>query len=280
MAYRNLPHFPQLTNTCGLSSLLMIAMPQGTSLETLLTTIAKRMGDLEYWNALGLGNLKAWIRQDMKGEHLSLFWQVASAYLLMKTCFNPILSSHLQQTFPDEYDFFKIILLQQLENRLNAFLGMKNRQAAMNINYFLKTGIVRRTPLQEYLFEMKTNLELKMLAHLFGGEQKLFPSPDGTGCIFLDGKDDKKKLETLYQHVSDGIIIGLGYHWLAVQGMEQEKKNEYNFIIHDPLGQKKVVSAANIEINYRFYVFQFDTAKRLEMDALVRQALHLMPPKK
>jgi len=279
MATRNIPHFPQLTNTCGLSSLLMIAMPKGTSLEPLLTTIAKRMGDLAYWNSLGLGDLRAWIRQDMKGEQLSLFWQVASAYLLMKTCFNPILSSQLQQQFPDEYDYFKMILMQQLEDRRSSYIKMNNRQAAMNINYFLKTGIVRKIPLQEYLFEMKTNLELKMLAHLFGGEQKLFPSPDGTGCIFLDGKDDKKKLETLYQHVSDGIIIGLGYHWLAVQGMEQEKKNQYNFIIHDPMGQRKIVPIDKIESNYRFYVFHFEDSNRLKLDTLIRQALHL-PSKK
>ena len=280
MSYRPIPHFPQLTNTCGLSSLLMISIPQGTTLEPLLTDIAKRMGDTAYWDSFSLSNLRFLLKGSANGVQLSLFWQTACAYLLMKACFNPLLSSHLQQEFPDEYDFFKAILLQQLEDRGNSFKAQKKTQAASNIAYFLKTGVVRRTPLQEYLYEMKTNLELKMLAYLFGGTQILFPSPDGTGCIFLDGKDDKKKLETLYQHVADGIIIGLGYHWLAVQGMEPDKKAQYNFIIHDPLGAKKVVSSERIQSDFRFYVFQFDAAKRAAMDSLVRQALHLPQKKK
>lgn len=256
----------------------MISIPEGTSLALLLTDLAKRMGDTTYWTSMGLSNLQLLAKGNTNGVQLSLFWQTACAYLLMKACFNPLLSSHLQQEFPDEYDYFRAILLQQLEDRGNSFSAQHNTQAASNIRYFIKTGVARRTPLQEYLFEMKTNLELKMLAHLFGGTQILFPSPDGTGCIFLDGKDDKKKLETLYKYVADGLIIGLGYHWLAVQGMEPDKKNQYNFIIHDPLGTKKVVSSERIQSDFRFYAFQFDAAKRVAMDALVREALHL--PKK
>jgi len=229
---------------------------------------------------MGLSDLRLFPKGNTNGVQLSLFWQIACAYLLMKACFNPLLGPHLQQEFPDEYDVFKAILLQQLEDRMNSFIAHKNTQAASNIRYFIKTGVVRRTPLQEYLYEMKTNLELKMLANLFGGTQILFPSPDGTGCIFLDGKDDKKKLETLYKHVADGLIIGLGYHWLAVQGMEPDKKNQYNFIIHDPLGEKKVVLSERIQSDFRFYAFQFDAAKRVAMDSLVRQALHLPQKKK
>ena len=258
----------------------MISIPQGTSLEPLLTDIAKKMGDTAYWNSFGLSDLKLSMKESTNKIQLSLFWQMACAYLLLKACFNPVLGAHLQQEFPDEYDYFKAILLQQLEDRGNSFKAQQKAQAASNISYFLKTGVIRRTPLQEYLYEMKTNLELKMLAHLFGGTQVLFPSPDGTGCIFLDGNDDKKKLETLYHHVADGIIIGLGYHWLAVQGMEPDKKNQYNFIIHDPLGEKKVVPSERIQSEFRFYVFQFDAAKRVAMDSLVREAMHLQKKKR
>ncbi len=216
-----------------------------------------------------------------------LSWQLAEAYLLMKSCFNPLLSDDLQRTFSDEFEYFKMILLQQLEDRMNSFIILNNVKSANDVRFFLKTGVIRKTTLYEYLFEMKTNLELKMLAHFYGGAQILFPTElqanDGTGCMFLDGKDTKKKLQTLFEHVPEGIIIGLGHHWLAVQGMEQLKKDTYNFIIHDPQGQKKTVSSENIEKHFRFYVFQFDMVKRKEQDAIIRQALKLplrkRPPK-
>ena len=132
----------------------------------------------------------------------------------------------------------------------------------------------------EYLFEMKTNLELKMLAFFYGGEFIPFPSNDGTGALWLDGKDNKEKLQTLYQRVPDGLLIGLGYHWLAVQGMEEIKKNTYDFLIHDPNGEKRMVSSSKIETNFRFYAFKFDVTKRQKMDTVVRRALKLPLRKK
>ncbi len=256
MAYHDIPHYQQVTNTCGLSSLLMIAKPEGTSLELLLNDIVNKIRIDPYYEG-------------------SIGWQLAEAYLLMKMCFNRSLAYYLRNNFHEEYRHFKIILLQQLEDRLNAYLVLKEHAKVADIRLFLKKGLVRKTAFYEYLFEMKTNLELKMLAFFYGGQQILFPSPDGTGCLFLNGKDDDEKLKILYQHVPNGIIIGLGYHWLAVQGMEEISKNQYNFIIHDPTGEKHTVSSETIESNFRFYAFQFDAAKRQQMDHVVRRALKL-----
>ena len=261
MPSRDIPLYTQLTNTCGLSSLLMIARPEGNSLALLLEDIAKKIRVEPYYAG-------------------SIGWQIAEAYLLMKCCFSRGLSYQLRKTFFDEYSYFKMILLHQLEERMNTFLKINDQRKANDIKLFLKKGIVRKTPLYEYLFEMKTNLELKMLAHFYGGEQILFPSDDGTGCIFLDGKDNKKKLQSIYQYVPEGVMIGLGYHWLAVQGMDEVKKNRYNFLIHDPKGQRRAVSSDKIEKHFRFYVFQFDAAKRQKMDVVVRRALKLPTRKK
>ncbi|MFX1295676.1 MAG: hypothetical protein ACFFD2_12595 [Promethearchaeota archaeon] len=261
MAYRDIPLYNQLTNTCGLSALLMIANPEGNSLELLLTDIMNRMRVERYY----------------KGK---IGWQLAEAYLLMKSCFNRTLSYHLRKIFPDEYNYFKMILLKQLEDRMNTFLLLNNRKVVSDIKLFFTKGIIRKSALYEYLFEMKTNLELKMLAHFYGGTQILFPSPDGTGCIFLDGKDDKKKLQILYKNTPKGIIIGLGHHWLAVRGMEDLKKNKYKFIIHDPKGKKRVYSSNAIEKHFRFYIFHFDAAKRIQMDTIVRRAFKLPIRKK
>ena len=256
MAYRDIPHYTQLTNTCGLSSLLMIAKPEGNSLELLMKDLAKKIRVEPFYEGF-------------------IGWQNAAAYLLMKCCFNRSLTYHLRTAFPDDYAFFKMILLNQVEQRMNAYVVLQETKKVTDIQLFLKKGIIRKNALYEYLFEMKTNLELKMLAHLWGGTQVIFPSEDGTGCIFLGGKDDKTKLQTLYQHVPDGIIIGLGYHWLAVKGMEEVKKNRYDFIIYDPKGEKVSISSDKIERDFRFYAFQFDATKRRKMDAVVRRAMKL-----
>ncbi|MHA1359559.1 MAG: hypothetical protein ACTSRC_15695 [Candidatus Helarchaeota archaeon] len=256
MAYRNIPLYTQLTNTCGLSSLLMIARPEDDSLAVLLTDVMNRMRVEPYYQG-------------------SIGWQLAEAYLLMKFCFNRTLKYYLRKRFGDEYYYFRAILFQQLEDRKNTMLALNNRKAVSAIQLFLRRGIVQKAALYEYLFEMKTNLELKMLAYFFGGEQVLYPSPDGTGCIYLDGTDNKKKLQILYQQVPDGILIGLGYHWLAVQGMEEIKKNKYKIIYHDPKGLKKAVSSDKIEKHFRFYMFKFDMEKRRQRDSIVRRALKL-----
>jgi hypothetical protein len=256
MAIRDIPHYTQLTNTCGLSSLLMIAKPEGNSLASLLQDLATKIRVESYYEG-------------------PLGWQIAEAYLLMKCCFHRSLKYHLQKNFMDEYAYFRMVLLHQLEERKYTFVNINDLKSARDIDLFLKKGTVRKQALYEYLFAMKTNLELKMLAFLYGGTQILFPSEDGTGCIFLNGKDDNKKLETLYQSVPEGIIIGLGYHWLAVRGMEQIKKHRYNFFIHDPKGEKRTVSSDQIEKNFRFYLFKFDMAQRKKMDVIVRRALNL-----
>ncbi len=256
MAYRDIPQYNQLTNTCGLSSLLMIAKPEGNSLEILLEDIANRMNlEAFYSGKIGL--------------------QLAEAYLLMKSCFNRTLSFHLRKNYGDEFYYFKMILLQQLEDRKGAFELLKEEKQVRDIHLFLTKGIIRKPPLYEYLFQMKTNLELKMLAFFYGGEQILFPSPDGTGCIFLDGKDISEKLETIFNHVADGMLIGLGYHWLAVRGMEEIKKNKYRILINDPQMEIKAVETDKIEKHFRFYAFKFDATKRKKMDAVVRRAFKL-----
>ncbi len=256
MSYRDIPLYTQLTNTCGLASLLMIAKPESDSLAVLLTDVMNRMRVEPYYQG-------------------RIGWQLAEAYLLMKFCFNRSLKYYLRKRFNDEYDYFRMILLQQLEDRRNTMLAIGNLKTASAIQLYLRKGIVRKTTLYEYLFEMKTNLELKMLAYYYGGEQVLYPSPDGTGCIYLDRTDDKKKLEILYKQVPDGILIGLGYHWLAVQGMEETKKNKYDIIYHDPKGSKKSVPSDKIEKHFRFYMFKFDLNKRKQRDAIIRRALQL-----
>ncbi|NVM52598.1 MAG: hypothetical protein HWN66_02760 [Candidatus Helarchaeota archaeon] len=273
MAYHKIPLYRQISNTSGLSAVLMVAKPEGSSLELLLNDIVKRIGELKIWNTPGAGDLKSWLATGMKWENQALFWQVASAYLLMKCSFNRSLGHYLRRNFQSEYRSLKKLHYQQLEKRMTAFLSKENKKAALDIFIFLNKGIVRKTVLSEYLSEMKTPLELKILAFLFGGTQQ----PES---LSLTGVDNTKTIQTLIQNVPQGIICDLGNYWVAVQGIEHVRKESYNFIIHDPKGMKRPITSDRIPTKARFYCFQFEPVKRKEMDPIVRRALKLPTRKK
>ena len=126
MAYREIPLYTQLTNTCGLSSLLMIAKPEGNSLELLLSDIATKMRVESYFDG-------------------AIAWQNAEAYLLLKSCFNRSLAYHLRKEFGDEYAYFKMILIQQLEDRMNQFAALKDPNKVRDLKLLINKGIVRKT---------------------------------------------------------------------------------------------------------------------------------------
>ncbi len=254
MSYRDIPHYHQLPNTCGLSSLLMVSKPEGNTLETLLTDISNRIQFGTYTSALS--------------------WQVVASYLLLKCCVNRSLGYHLRRNFREEFNYFKIIMFHQLEELLQKRLKSKFNNSLV-LPLFRKRGIIRRELHDEYLFNMKTNLELKILAFLFGGSQLIYPNPDGTGCIVLDGSDHEKKLEILFQYVPEGVLLGSGYHWVAIQGMERVNSTSYKFTIHDPMGSRRTMTSQNVGLNNRFYLFIFDSLKRKKLDLIIRRALRL-----
>jgi len=254
---RDIPHYRQLYNTCGLSSLLMLANPEKNgNLQYLLDDICKLIGINPEFNR-------------------PLNWQLGCGYLLLKMSFNRVLGWHLKKEFGDDFSNFKLLLANQLYQKLLNYENKQDLKMVSIINTFFKRKIIRKKLLRIYMDDMKTNLELKLLAYFFGG--RFIPnedSNDGTGCYIIK-KKNKKSVKKIDEMVNDGLMLGLFNHWMAVKNIYQNEQNKFILAINDPLGNRKDIEFDKITVDYRFYHYKFDSGLRDKMDMVVRRALKL-----
>jgi len=254
---REIPHYGQLYNTCGLSSLLMIAIPEKNGgLHRLLDDICKVIGASTEFNK-------------------ELNWQLACGYLLLKASFNRTLAWHLRKLFDYDYYNFKILLNNQLTEKVQYHTNKMDFKTVSALNTFFKAKIIKKPALKTYLDDMKTNLELKMIALLFGGiYMPNAESTDGTGCYTFD-KKKKKDLETLNEMINDGLMLGLFNHWLAVKDLYKDEENNFVLAINDPLKSTNKIKFNDLTSSHRFYHYKFDQKLQKQMEEVVRKALKL-----
>ena len=254
---RDIPHYRQLYNTCGLSSLLMISIPEKNgNLQYLLDDICKIIGVSTEFNR-------------------TLNWQLACGYLLLKMSFSRILAYQLRNSFSEDYSNFKILLKNQIMQKKKFYSNSQNSQMVFCLNTFLQRRIIRKKTLRIFMDDMKTNLELKLLAYLFGG--RFIPnkdSNDGTGCHYFK-KKKKKEINKIKEMIDDGLMLGLLNHWMPVKDIYKNDEDEMFLSVNDPLHNRKSILLNNIDNNYRFYHYKFDIELQEKMDMNVRRALNL-----
>ncbi|MBD3339455.1 MAG: hypothetical protein GF353_10120 [Candidatus Lokiarchaeota archaeon] len=133
---------------------------------------------------------------------------------------------------------------------------------------FSKTNLVTRQIIKNYLYQMRTDIDLKILFKLFGG--RFFPQNqeiyDGTGGLYFTEKDFKgdrdgfkAKISILSNHLyrnnfkTPCIALNKEHHWVAIQ---EVKKKEEIIVINNPLGFRSHIQLnKNIPESYRFYLF-------------------------
>ena len=254
---RDIPHYEQLYNTCGLSSLLMLAMPEENKLQYLLDDICKLIGVSTEFNK-------------------ALNWQLACGYLLLKMSFNRVLSYQLRKVFNYDYGTFKIILKDQIAQKIALYTKKQDTKKLTCLNMFLNRRVIRKDTLRIFMDDMKTNLELKMLARFFGGI--FIPNPnsmDGTGCYTFP-KRTKKDVKFLRQLIDDGLMLGLFNHWLPIKDIYKDNdNNDFILTVNDPLKSQERILFSNLTDHHRFYSYKFDPKLQEEMDEFVRRALNL-----
>jgi hypothetical protein len=205
----------------------------------------------------------------------SLNWQLACGYLLLKSSFNRIIGYRLRKEFNYDYMNFKILLNNQIEQKANFYSNKGDLRIESALKTFMEHRIIRRKTLRVFMDDMKTNLELKILAFLFGG--RFIPnekSNDGTGCYTFK-KKNKKTVMKLDELINDGLILGLFNHWIAVKNVFKGENGDFIIDINDPLHDRKNILLNDINENYRFYHYDFDEELQKKMDKIVRRALHL-----
>ncbi|MBD3229802.1 MAG: hypothetical protein GF329_16590 [Candidatus Lokiarchaeota archaeon] len=253
---REIPHYGQLYNTCGLSSLLMIANPENSNLQYLLDEICEYLGVSTTFNR-------------------ALNWQLACGYLLLKMSFSRILGYQLRKNFGTIYDNYKILLENQIRQKIQYHKDRENKKTVSNLNTFLEHRIIRKKTLRLFMDDMKTNLELKLLAFLFGGKFiKNNDSNDGTGCHIFK-KNNKKTRKRLMEMIDDGLMLGLFNHWMAVRNLEKNDQSQHVITINDPLRNRESILLSEIDENHRFYHYRFDLNLQKKMDRKIRRACNL-----
>lgn len=181
-------------------------------------------------------------------------WAIALNYLLLKILGENRMSRFLNGEYPEEFENYQLISLFELKNDLKRRLrGLSDKQAKKATSFF-DNYKVNPHVFGANLYEMRTNLDLKMLFSLFGGESVKEPkfNKDGTGAIcferadFRDGSSvAEEKIELLKDHLHESndseihcITLNRGYHWTPVRSLSN-------------------LSLRYVSSSYRYYLFKY-----------------------
>ncbi|TFH27254.1 MAG: hypothetical protein E4G98_06305 [Promethearchaeota archaeon] len=263
---------PQLFNTCGLSTILMLT---GKSPHLSQTNRFFLSRVLELIQPILIDKIKNMDRE------ISL--QYALQYLLLK----------IENRSTINYEFIYHFLHNKFGHVLDDQVAIHTYLMTMKMDHLNKTqnystydsyrlymekkGIITTNLLRNEMFTMKSDLELKFLMEIFGYQFIPNESGDGTGALFIANKkrkNDFEKIQLLLTEISSNsnyrILYGVHNHWVAVTGMSEEKGSGQVFIhYNDPMiPEAKTIPLDEIDGTHRFYIFkesETDVVKLWEM---------------
>lgn len=254
-----IPLIPQLFNTCGLSTVLMLTADNGQ----------KSHSNRQF--LLGVLNLIRPILLDQCDDiDQEICLQYVLQYLLLK----------IENQYSNNYRFlfnylhgkFGYIFDDQVAIHIH-LITTKQEHLKVTHNftmyesyrlYLEKNGLVTPNLLRNEMFTMKTDLELKFLMEIFGYSFLPYESGDGTGAIFLPPKSKVKhqqklieKLENVLKTPNHRILYGDSNHWVALTGISQDSDLENWLHFNDPMiPAAKKIAIRDLDATHRFYVFE------------------------
>ncbi|MFX0100834.1 MAG: hypothetical protein ACFFCS_14760 [Candidatus Hodarchaeota archaeon] len=193
----------------------------------------------------------------------------------------------------------KSLLISKFDEMVVYQTSKGNAKIKKDLDKLMKEGKVTRNLLDAYLEEHKTDVELKILAALFGLKFTFIPEDQGgdaSGVISnLDPRTPEnylKKINVLAKHIRDGGVIALyEYHWLALRDIEkrleafkeQEASNDsiqsitttpHSFRFNNSLsGTILKISKLETVGKYQFYVFELDNQVQNEFLNLLKNEI-------
>jgi len=235
-----LPMYEQLSNCCGISTFLMLINPEkNNEFKAFLDNTYEKISFLNKQT-----------RKEFK-------WSVVIDYILLKSIGNNLLKKFLNERVPDIVNYYMPIIHFKLKDKK-----------------FSNNNVVTRRILKKSLHTMREDTDLKILFNLFGGnyfpqEQETY---DPTRALYFTSKDFfpndsglNKKLDLIKNHLLSEnnsnipcIALNFGYHWVAVNSIENDILG-----INNPLGSspsRKQITH-RIPENYRFYLFNYNQKK-------------------
>jgi hypothetical protein len=189
-------------------------------------------------------------------------WALVLNYILIKILGNNCLSTFLHEKYTDECENYKIIGRFELRKNIKRKLKYSPEIEAQTISLFFQHHLITPLVFLSNLYEMRTNLDLKMLFALFGGDAVINHkfNEDGTGAIFFEKADSLKgeKIIFLKTHLQNKeekgnrcIALNSGFHWKPLRSIESLSYFSSN----------------------RFYLFKYDMTKAYIMSSKVHKFL-------
>ncbi|MBD3351312.1 MAG: hypothetical protein GF364_07475 [Candidatus Lokiarchaeota archaeon] len=240
----------QMTGSCGLASLLMVLRPEKRNLVPILASIFAK---IEH------------IFNQKSDQMRDKVWQYALQYLLFSTVsdteFGKKLESLLIKGFEYDYtDFMKPMVEMRV---FQAHPRYKSLSKKLRQDHEVIKNLRQKEMNREWIINQikvfKIDVELKILAYLFGA--KFIPNwdnPDGTGSFYIT-KSDKKQITTLYSHIIEEkpVLLCREDHWVAVSNVYNNSRS-YKIEYKDPsTGDTVIKPLKEFSLKDRFYVFEF-----------------------
>ncbi len=252
------PIVKQTLNTCGLASMSMMFFHHAPEIRTFLVDLYEKRN---------LGGR----RDHKKHSNVSIPEDTkcitSLGYLLLRAKVTRKLGNIIKNgTGGFEYDDFKLEVdllveaAEQSRNNLLQFPGFKT------LARYYRRRVVRNAFLTFYLDQFKTQIELKVLALLFGFQFVPYPG-DVLGNLYFGERDAdaNKKFEFMKGMLgtpAHATLLGHGQsHWMVPHSIwvnDGAPNNQYFLGINDPLGSSGHVPFNTLNSSYIFYFFKFN----------------------
>jgi hypothetical protein len=267
---KDYPLVRQTLNTCGLASLAMIFFQQSDKIDDFLKRVY-----ISKSKAPALAEIKT-------GEHdAAILW--SEAFLLLKSRASRRVANWLKGTASEfVYDDFKL----DLDLRVDDMSTRRRDPAVVTAAKHFKHGTIRKKFVGFYMEQYKTQLELKILAAMFGFEFVGFPG-DTLGIMYFNPKDQETTfkidfLKSILNKQDHAVIMGHGQsHWMVPHSLFGNGVVSQDVVlgINDPLGSSTRMALKNLDSTYLFYFFKFDEKACLASIDFLETILR-MPSKK
>ena len=280
---RAIPLYRQLTNSCGLASVLMLLDPNNDKeLHNYLKIIAKLISPLiERINFI---------------KEKEFIYQYVLQYILLKALSQDaadynFLYDYLEAKFPGLYKNHKLISNYNLKKKHKNFIRNEMFSIAKAYDrYILEGDIIPPLILKNETYSVKNDFELKILFSLFGYDFVAFDSINGALVYKKKDKDFLDKLLRSYINPSNKILFGDGLHWQALVGIypkdlkkwviKDEKiapktsLKDYMIVYNDPIIPKEnIIQLKELLYKQRFYIFKRKQKSNLEIWNQIRSAI-------
>ena len=263
---KEIPLFQQLTNSCGLASILMLMDPiKNPKLQEILDKIGELINPL--------------ILKILPVNESEFIYQYVLQYVLLKALSRnseeyQFLNDYLTKEFKNSYENQKLISNFKLAESHQKFIQHEMFAIAKAYDrYILEGNTIPTLMLKNETFSVKNDMELKILMTIFG--YNFIPFNSTNGALVYNKKDKNFLVNLCKSHIDpeNRILFGDGKHWQALTGLYTKNlekwiiKNEKiapktslkDFIIdyNDPILPKQhSVQLKEIISQQFFYVFK------------------------